>query len=93
LVEQRDLVIPNRHINRFKVLSVVTVWLQHEAVVWRSVFSHPETEREERKRNFSAEECFRQKYKDGCFKAEREAAVTNATHTHTCIQVFMVMQS
>jgi len=31
--------------------------------------------REERKRNFSAEERFRQKYKGGCFKAEREATV------------------
>ncbi|ROL41556.1 Mitochondrial peptide methionine sulfoxide reductase [Anabarilius grahami] len=29
------------------------VWLQHEAVVWLSVFSHPETEREERKRHSS----------------------------------------
>lgn len=52
--------IPNRYINRFKVhthlsicLSDVTVWLQHEAVVWLSVFSHPETEREERKRHSS----------------------------------------
>ncbi len=34
-------------------LSDVTVWLQHEAVVWLSVFSHPETEREERKRHSS----------------------------------------